>query len=486
MAFALNKQASLPDFAHEDLIADRVHARKGIHFFEKAEYPEGVKPHPNPINLLAGCPNHGFFPIESIDVHLKKEPFSHSLGKTVVVPDVSTNESVLDLKTSLQYGDTNGQPSLRQKTHDFVRRVVRPKMNDWDIMMTIGGAVGVGQCFDTLVNPGETVLFEEFTFTAILNGCLERGGIPVPIKLNKVMENGTLGQMDYADELESMLSNWKEKYPKLPMPKCLYTIPNGHNPLGVALSLEQKQKIYSLAEKYNFFIIEDEPYAYLNFSSVEKEANYNLSNDEFIQSLHPSYTTIDRSGRVCRCETFSKIFAPGCRMGYVTAHPKFLAYMKTSSDANTRAPSGFSECIVNNTIDKLGGVEGYIHWITLIRNEYLKRKNIFVKALQNTEASKKGLLSPIDPDCGMFISCRINLPEDKRSDSVAIMKKYLMYCGVAGVIPVLGTNMAVDKHYSAKRGNFLRLAISFPDTADVLVESAGRLSEATINLFKNL
>lgn len=486
MAFDIPKDNSRVSYVHDDLIADRVRKRKNIHFFEVRELPEGVKAHPNPISVAGGMPSHGFFPIESIDVNLDSEPFAFDGKDSFNIPDISKDDELIDLQNALQYADTTGFPALRKATKSFVSRVVKPKIEKWSTIITLGGADGISKVMDVLVNPGDSVLFEEFTFTPILNYCVERGGIPVPIKLSEVMKNKTLGNMEYADELEQMLSHWKERYSNLPLPKCLYTIPNGHNPLGVAQTFEQKKKIYALAEKYNFFIIEDEPYAYLNFSPVDEKPNFKLNNDEFISRLYPSYTTLDKSGRVCRLETFSKIFAPGTRLGYATGHPQFLEYMKTSANLYTRAPSGLSQAIVNDTIAHLGGTEGWIHWITLVRNHYLERKNALVKAIKESEAGKKGYLLPLDPSCGMFVACKVDFDISKEDQFTELMEKFLLNCQIAGVLPVLGINMAVDKVFSASRGNFIRIAISYPDEISVLEEAAKRLSIAAVQTFKNL
>ncbi|QPG77111.1 hypothetical protein FOA43_004514 [Brettanomyces nanus] len=471
-------RTEMPSFDHEDLIADRIRKRTFSKFWRSVDPPPGIKFHENPIVLVGGMPNHGFFPVSSIDVHLASKPFAFDRGQTFEIPATADQTDVIDLENALQYADSDGFQELRNFTKQFVSRVVKPQLPNWSTIITLGGADGVGKCFDILVNPGDTVLFEEFTFNPILNTCRERGGVPVPIKLDD------LATMDYAEELDNMLSHWSDRYPGLPLPKALYTIPNGHNPLGVSQPLSHKKHVYALAQKYNFFIIEDEPYGYLNFSPAEEEPNFSLSNDEFVKSLHPSYTTLDTTGRVVRVETFSKIFAPGTRLGYAIAHPQFLSYFKSSSDILTRAPSGLSQAVVYNTIVKLGGLEGWIHWITLVRNDYLRRKNVMVNALRNSEAGKKGYLQAIDPNCGMFVACKVNIPEEKKSKTTELMEKFDLLCRIEGIVVVLGVNMAVDKTFSAERGNFLRIAICAPLHVDVLTEAANRLSKAAIDLFE--
>ena len=66
-----------------------------------------------------------------------------------------------------------------------------------------------------------------------------------------------------------LLENWEKHYPNLPKPKALYTIATGQNPTGFTQSLEFRKKIYDLAVKYDFAIIEDDPYGYLTLPKYE-------------------------------------------------------------------------------------------------------------------------------------------------------------------------------------------------------------------------
>ncbi len=276
--------------------------------------------------------------------------------------------------------------------------------------------------------------------------------------------------------------------PDLKFPKALYTIPNGHNPLGVSQSLEHKKKIYNLAEKYNFIIIEDEPYSYLNYTPYSEDVDNNLTNDDYIKSLRPSFETFDISARVIRIETLSKIFAPGMRLGFIVAHKDFVKYYGNLSECTTKSPNGYSQIILNNAIIAYGGVEGWIHWITQVRNEYLKRKNAFVRALINTDAYKKGLISPIDPACGMFVSVIVNV--EKHKDFVDsdesyrdLMNKFFLKGYENGVTFVLGHAMSVKYSFSASRSNFVRASISYVADASVLEDAAQRFSDAALEFF---
>lgn len=114
----------------------------------------------------------------------------------------------------------------------------------------------------------------------------------------------------------------------------------GHNPTSGVLSVKRRQEIYSLCCEYDIIIIEDDPYWYLQFpSAVLEEARSRglpvpqteevykpakSSGYDFIDSLVPSYLSVDTEGRVIRLDTFSKTVAPGCRLGWITAQPAFI------------------------------------------------------------------------------------------------------------------------------------------------------------------
>jgi aromatic amino acid aminotransferase II len=471
-------------------LSDRALARKPSYFWENV--PKVENPHPAPIQLIGGLPNYKFFPVTSSDVHLRTTPFQDSTPEnTFTAIDVITTDSnindKLDFKSALQYSSQDGFDVLRDQIRNFVKRVVKPNYENWNVVCTLGGADGISKSFDILINPGDTVLFEEFTFTPVLNSLNERGGIAIPIKLENIFKNN---EFDYYDELKYLLENWEILKPNLKRPKVLYTIPNGHNPLGLAQSLNHKKKIYQLAELYDFIILEDEPYSYLNFDKFDNlNTNFNLTNDEFINSLNPSYMTIDNSnGRVIRVETFSKIYAPGMRLGYIVCHENFIPHFSHAAEVISRSPSGLSQIYLNNTIIHLGGIEGWIHWITQVRNEYLKRKNIYVSTLINSNSFKKGYLKPIDPNCGMFVSIIINIEKHSKfngNNYNELMDLFYIKSVENGVMVVLGRNMSVDKEFSLKRSNFLRTAICFTDTHEILQEAAKRIDISVIKFFED-
>ncbi|EFN61164.1 Kynurenine/alpha-aminoadipate aminotransferase mitochondrial, partial [Camponotus floridanus] len=118
---------------------------------------------------------------------------------------------------------------------------------------------------------------------------------------------------EIAKECEQRLATGK------PMPKLLYINPTGSNPTGAVLSETRRRKVYELAQKYNFLIVEDDPYYFVHF--LDKQPT--------------SFFSLDTDGRVIRLDSISKIMSAGLRVGIVTAHrdvvQKLILHMENST-----------------------------------------------------------------------------------------------------------------------------------------------------------
>ena len=123
------------------------------------------------------------------------------------------------------------------------------------------------------------------------------------------------------DEDGLILSDLEEKAAKY-RPKFLYTIPTFQNPTGRTLPAKRREKLAELAEKYEFFILEDDPYAALRYTG----------------EVQPSIKSFDREGWVVFLGSFSKIISPGLRVGYLAGDPRIIRKCtigKQSSDVHT-------------------------------------------------------------------------------------------------------------------------------------------------------
>ena len=161
-----------------------------------------------------------------------------------------------------------------------------------EVLITSGSGQGIELINEILLEKGDTVIVESFTFSGALSYLRRRG---VSFVGGDVDENGI--RMDH---LENILKELKTNGVR---PKYIYTIPTLQNPTGTVMTMERRYQLLSLSEKYEVPIFEDECYADLIFEGEYEKA---------IRAL-------DDSNRVLHIGSFSKSLGPGLRLGYVVA-----------------------------------------------------------------------------------------------------------------------------------------------------------------------
>lgn len=109
--------------------------------------------------------------------------------------------------------------------------------------------------------------------------------------------------------------------------QLLYVNPVGANPTGTVLSDSRRHEIYRLAQKYNFLIVEDDPYYFIHFSDKQPT----------------SFFSIDTDGRVIRLDSFSKIFSAGIRVGVISAHRDIVNKLIVHVENSTIHSSSLSQ-----------------------------------------------------------------------------------------------------------------------------------------------
>lgn len=479
----------------DHLISKRSINRSFSHFArdKNEDEPANFKPHPKPLAIGLGTPNNQFFPVEKLTVTVKEYPFQESLFTDDVKETTITinraydpKENLIGTAQALEYGDIFGLPSFNKVLSEFVEKVHQPGYSDWSLIPTTGSGDGLHRVADAVVDPGDIVLMEEFTFTPFANAVRNCGGITVPIKLNL-----EIGDVD-VDHFQNLLENWDELRPEYRgrKPKAFYTIPTCQNPTGITQSAETRKRIYELASIHDFIIFEDDPYGYLTLPPVAKPDTatlklFDISVEDYLDNhLYPSYLRFDTVGRVIRLDSFSKILTPGLRLGWIVAHKSVIETISKYTNIVIRAPSGVSQMLVVNVINqKFGGVNGFLEWILKMRLAYAHRRNVLVTALQDTDAYKKGYFRIISAAAGMFASLGLNLPEDV--DYISKMKllnyKFLEH----GVTLVQGFRMAVDQEFSKDSANFIRVSFAPLENDEVIAEAGKRIGDAVSEFFEN-
>ena len=221
---------------------------------------------------------------------------------------------------ALVYGVTEGYPPLTEKVIKMNAKLGNGKNFDRTIITT-GAQQGIDLLIKSLVNEGDGVICEDPSFIGTLNGIRSYRAKLFGVKMN---DDG----ID-TDEVEKIL---KEKSNKI---KLIYTIPTFQNPTGITQSAAKRKQLLKLAEKYDCFILEDNPYGDLRFSG------------EPVATIK----SIDENGRVIYVGSFSKTLSPGIRVGWITGHEKIIDRVVVCKQVNDVHTPLINQMLVNNYID---------------------------------------------------------------------------------------------------------------------------------------
>ena len=192
---------------------------------------------------------------------------------------------------AFQYGATQGVMELREAV---AQRYGVPVER---VQITSSSQQGIDVCTRILVNPGDVILTSSPSYLGALQSfCSYRADI------RGVAHDEDLSRFRQA--YEDVILAVKAEGKKV---KFLYMIPDFQNPSGESLTLEEREMLVSLAQQHDFLIVEDSPYRELRYEGEHIPTMYSLAPDHVIH-----------------LGSFSKIFAPGFRLGWALAHPDIL------------------------------------------------------------------------------------------------------------------------------------------------------------------
>lgn len=271
-------------------------------------------------------------------------------------PAAQAAELVRELLTdqgevALQYGPTDGIAELRQLV---ARRMTEQGMpaEPEEILLTTGSQQALDLVAKVLVDPGDLVLVEKPGYIgglgAIASYQARMWGIP--------MDGDGLRVDLLAEELASRAVQGQSQ------PKLLYTVATFHNPTGSSLSLKRRRQLLELAERYNFLIVEDNPYGELYFGAKP----------------YPTLRSLDQTGRVIYLGSFSKVFLPGLRVGWVTAPTPLLRKLSIAKQSADLCSGTLGQKLIAEFIRR-GLLEPHIQ---RLRPLYRAKRDAMLEALE--------------------------------------------------------------------------------------------------------
>ncbi|WP_018155436.1 PLP-dependent aminotransferase family protein [Demetria terragena] len=212
---------------------------------------------------------------------------------------------------AFDYAATEGDSALREALLAELAGTTDATTPD-RLTITSGGMQGLDLAFKLFVDPGDLVVVESPTYT---NGSATALSYQAELLEAPVDENG----LD-VEQLEELVVRAGRT------PKVIYAIPTFQNPSGASMSLERRERLLELAQRWGSVIIDDDPYGMLRFAGEPVPSLQEVANGEPL---------------VFSVRTFSKIIAPGLRVGWVSADPSLqplLISAKQAMDTCTNLP----------------------------------------------------------------------------------------------------------------------------------------------------
>lgn len=328
---------------------------------------------PGVISFAAGNPAPEAFPVEMI-----REISAQLLQENPIAV--------------LQYGITEGYLPLRDLMKSRMQKQDNFNPDRDELIITSGAQQVMELACKSLCNPGDTLICEAPSFIGSLNAFKSYNVNLVGVPMD---DDG----MD-PELLEQALKD-------NPNTKLIYLIPNFQNPTGKTTTLARRKILYALAQKYNTIILEDNPYGDLRFSGEDV----------------PSIKSMDTDGRVIYAGSFSKILAPGIRVGYGIAPGEIISKMTVCKQVSDVQTNNFGQMLAYEFMRR---VDFDAH-LEKLRGIYRQKAGRMIAGM---EQHFSGNITYTRPEGGLFLWC--TLPEG--SDMAGFCQKAVQDYKIA-VVP---------------------------------------------------
>ena len=259
------------------------------------------------------------------------------------------------------HGPTEGQPALKNAIAD------RYNVPRESVLVLSGAQQGLDLLARCLIDPGDAVIMDRPGYLGAIQSFRAAGAKLI---------GWDIARGD-SDELEDLLVRYR--------PKLIYTNPTFHNPTGATLPIRTRREVISLAQRYRVPIVEDATYRDLYFTEAPP----------------PSLRELDEHNLVIYLNSFSKIMAPGLRLGWIAAAPSIvdqIAIIKQRLDPHT--PN-----LVQLAIARLMRQGTFDAHLRTIRAEHARRCTQMIAALQRY--MPPGSIRFARPAGGLYLWCRL-------------------------------------------------------------------------------
>ena len=302
---------------------------------------------PDIISFAGGLPAPELFPVD--DIRVAAERTLRAFGAR-----------------ALQYGVSEGIATLREKiAADMKTRGVECSADD--ILITTGSQQAIDLVGKVFLDPGDALFTENPTYLSAIQAfqAFQANFTPVPTDDDGIVP----------EEVDELAGHRHCRF--------LYVISNFQNPTGRTLTLERRKKLYEIAVRRNFVIVEDDPYGRLRYRG------------EHI----PPIKSFDRTGHVVYLSTFSKTVSPGFRTGWVVAPKAVREKLIVAKQATDLHTSSLDQLVLDRYLEDF---DNGAH-VEKVRQAYGERFRAMNAALRETMPSG---WTWTHPEGGMFLWVR--------------------------------------------------------------------------------
>ncbi|MFD3156199.1 PLP-dependent aminotransferase family protein [Haloimpatiens sp. FM7330] len=244
---------------------------------------------------------------------------------------------------ALIYQDPLGYEGLRKSINDFFWN---SNLNKDDILIVSGAQQGIDIVSKSIINVNDNIIVEKPTYSGALS--------VFKWKKANILEVDIVNDGIDLDQFEKLLKRYKIK--------CFYAMSYFQNPTGTSYSIEKKKRILELSQLYDFYIIEDD---YLSELIYDGKIKYR------------SFKSLDKNNRVIYIKSFSKIFLPGIRIGYLISPKRFANVIRNSKVNTDISTSSLMQRVLDLYINR-GYWKGYIKQLN---NIYYDKYNYMKKCI---------------------------------------------------------------------------------------------------------
>lgn len=367
---------------------------------------------PEIISFAGGLPDPELFPQEEI-----KNIFDTILEKNA--------------KEALQYGATEGQDCLKTELIRMLKETEHISVTSDQILIVSASQQALDMSARMFINPGDSIITARPTYLGALQAFQVAGADILGVKSD---EQGIL-----VEDLEATLDLLKQQGKQC---KFIYLVPDFQNPTGTTIPEERRTQILELAKKHHTFILEDSPYRQVRFEGQAPKTFYELD---------------EGKGNVLTLFTFSKIFVPGFRLGFIIGPKDVIRKFVILKQAMDLCTSPTLQLATAEFL-KRGILQAHIQKMITV---YRQKRDLMLKTLTNT---MPGGISWTHPEGGLFLW--LTLPD--HLDATKLLTKAIenKVAYVAGV----------DFYPDGNVFNDLRLNFSY-STHEQIVEGLKRLAQ---------